>query len=97
MAGGPTIRLDGGPGHGQIYFEAEFRDRIKAAQRMHRTEPDAAGWALGYEPGGPSAGGGRLWTWRGVNCHPVDLGDPDLARYGAVFAAELHGTPATAA
>ncbi|GAA0943384.1 hypothetical protein GCM10009554_36570 [Kribbella koreensis] len=48
MAGGPTIRLDGAPGHCQIYFEAEFRDRIKAAQRMHRTEPDAAGWALGY-------------------------------------------------
>jgi hypothetical protein len=43
MAGGPTIRLDGGPGHGQIHFEEEFRDRIRAAQRMHRTEPDAAG------------------------------------------------------
>ncbi|GAA0948595.1 hypothetical protein GCM10009554_46360 [Kribbella koreensis] len=97
MAGGPTIRLDGGPGHGQIYFEAEFRDRIKAAQRMHRTEPDEAGWALGYAPGGLSSGGGTLWTWRGVNCHPADLRDPDLAPYGGVFAAELHSAPGAAA
>ena len=97
MAGGPTIRLDGGPGHGQIYFEDEFRDRIRAAQRMHRTEPDAAGWALGYAPGGISAGGGRLWTWQGINCHPVDPGDADLAHYGAAFADELHPAPRTAA
>jgi hypothetical protein len=85
MAGGPTIKLDGGPGHGQIYFEAEFRDRIKAAQRMHRIEPDAAGWALGYTPGA-----GSLWTWQGVNCHPADPNDPELAPYGATFAADLH-------
>ena len=71
MAGGPTVRLDGGPGHGQIYFEEDFRDRIKAAKRIHRTEPDAAGWALGYAPGGLSATGGRLWTWHGINCHPA--------------------------
>jgi hypothetical protein len=27
---GPTIKLDGGPGHGQVYYEADFRDQIKA-------------------------------------------------------------------
>lgn len=50
MAGGSTIRLDGGPGHGQIYLESDFRDRIKAAQRMGHTEPNGVGWALGYTP-----------------------------------------------
>jgi hypothetical protein len=90
MAGGPTIKLDGGPGHGQVYYEDEFRDRIKAAQRMHRTEPDAAGWALGYAPGGIGPTGGRLWAWQGINCHPADPNDPDLAPYGAAFAAEFH-------
>jgi hypothetical protein len=28
-AGGLTIRLDGRPGHGQVYYESDFRDRIK--------------------------------------------------------------------
>lgn len=65
MAGGATIRLDGGPGHGQIYFEEDFRDRIKAVQRMHRTET-GRGWALGYAPGGLSASGERLWTCKGA-------------------------------
>lgn len=68
---GPTIKLDQGPGHGQIYFEADFRDRIKAAQRMHRTEPDAAGWALGYTPGG--RGGGRFGWAGGRRCWSCGL------------------------
>ncbi|TCN40108.1 hypothetical protein EV644_10635 [Kribbella orskensis] len=69
---GPTITLDGGPGHGQIYIEEEFRDRIKAAQRIGRTQPGAAGWALGYVPGGIGLSGGKLWSWQGVNCHPAN-------------------------
>lgn len=82
---GPVIRLEGGPGHGQIYFEWDFRDRIKAAQRMGRAEATGPGWALGYAPGP-----GNLWVWHdGVDCHPADPNDPDLAPYGGAFQAEF--------
>lgn len=67
---GPTIRLQGGPGAGQQFHEDDFLERIRAAQRMGRTVPDAAGWALGYER--PRQG--HIWIWReGVNCHPTPL------------------------
>jgi len=46
---GPTIRLQDGPGNGQIFYEQDFLERIRAAQRMGRTIPDAAGWGLGYQ------------------------------------------------
>lgn len=91
-----TITLEGGPDHGQVYFEDEFRERIKAAQRMGHTQPDAAGSALGYAPGGVTLSGGKLWSWQGVNCHPADLSDPDLAPFGAAFAGEFHATTAAA-
>lgn len=78
---GSVIKLEAGPGHGQIYFEADFRDRIRSAHRMGRTEATGPGWALGYTPGP-----GNLWVWQGgVNCHPADPEDPDLAPYGAAF------------
>jgi hypothetical protein len=35
---GSTGRLDGGAGHGQVYYESDFRERIKAVQRMRHTE-----------------------------------------------------------
>jgi len=80
-----VLLLEGGPGHGQIYTEDDFRTRIRAAQRMGRTQPDGAGWALGYAPGP-----GSVWIWRnGVNCHPADPHDPELAPFGATFKAEL--------
>jgi hypothetical protein len=47
-----------------------FLERIRAAQRMGRTVPDASGWALGYER--PVSG--VVWIWRGVNCHPGPAG-----------------------
>jgi hypothetical protein len=40
---GPTIRLQDGPGAGQQFHEEDFLERIRAAQRMGRTVPDAAG------------------------------------------------------
>ncbi|WP_328321858.1 hypothetical protein OHA70_25520 [Kribbella sp. NBC_00382] len=92
-----TITLDGGPDHGQVYFEDEFRGRIRAAQRMGHTHPDAAGSALGYAPGGVTLSGGKLWAWQGVNCHPADPADPDLAPFGAAFAAEFHASSTAAA
>lgn len=66
---GPTIRLQDGPGAGQQFHEEDFLERIRAAQRMGRTVPDAAGWALGYER--PRQG--HIWIWRAVNCHPTPL------------------------
>ena len=64
---GPVIRLQGGPGAGQQFFEDEFLERIRAAQRMGRTAQEHAGWALCYER--PPQG--HVWIWReGVNCHP---------------------------
>jgi hypothetical protein len=90
MADAKTITLGGGPGHGQVFFVEEFRDFIRATQRMNHTTPAGAGWALGYAPGGTTLGGGPLWTWQGVNCHPADPNDPELAPYGAAFAAEFH-------
>jgi hypothetical protein len=47
-----------------------FLERIRAAQRMGRTVPDASGWALGDER--PVSG--VIWIWRGVNCHPGQPG-----------------------
>lgn len=97
MADAKTITLDGGPGHGQVYLAEEFRDRITAAHRMGRTEPDAAGWALGYAPGGTTLSGSPRWTWQGVNCHRADPNDPELDQYGAAFAAEFHRSSRRAA
>jgi hypothetical protein len=68
--GGPVIRLQDGPGAGWQSYEEDFLERIRAAQRMVRTVPDASGWALGYER--PVSG--AVWTWRGVNCHPAQPG-----------------------
>ncbi|MFI5712930.1 hypothetical protein [Kribbella sp. NPDC051620] len=94
---GPTIKLDGGPGHGQVFYESDFRAHVKAAQRMRHTSPAGAGWALGYAPGGLTPTGGKLWSWQGVNCHPTNPADPDLAAFGAALAAEFHAaTPAGA-
>jgi hypothetical protein len=36
---GPVIRLNGGPGNGQRFYEEDFLERIRAAQRMGRTRP----------------------------------------------------------
>jgi hypothetical protein len=92
MDSGPAIKLEGGPEHGQVFNEKDFRARIKAAQRMHHTDPDGGpGSALGYAPDGVSATGQPLWSWHnGINCHPADPNDPDLAPYGAAYAAEFH-------
>jgi hypothetical protein len=59
--GGPVIRLQDGPGAGWQFYEDDFLERIRAAQRMGRTVPDASGWALGYER--PVSG--VIWIWRG--------------------------------
>jgi hypothetical protein len=67
---GPVIRLQDGPGAGWQFYEEDFLERIRAAQRMGRTVPDASGWALGYER--PISG--AIWTWRGINCHPAPTG-----------------------
>ena len=64
---GSVIRLQDGPGAGWQFYEDDFLERIRAAQRMGRTVPDASGWALGYER--PVSG--VVWIWRGVNCHPA--------------------------
>jgi hypothetical protein len=82
---GPVIKLEGGPGHGQIYFESDFRDRIKAAQRMGRTEATGPGWALGYAPGPATCGYGRAES----TATPPSPVIPDLTPYGAAFHAEL--------
>jgi hypothetical protein len=68
--GGPVIRLQDGPGAGWQFYEEDFLERIRAAQRMGRTAPDASGCALGYER--PISG--AVWTWRGINCHPAQPG-----------------------
>jgi hypothetical protein len=39
--GGPVIRLQDGPGAGWQFYEEDFLERIRAAQRMGRTVPDA--------------------------------------------------------
>ena len=67
---GPVIRLQDGPGAEWQFYEEDFLERIRAAQRMSRTVPDASGWALGYER--PISG--VIWIWRGVNCHPGQPG-----------------------
>lgn len=77
-ASGPTIRLQGGPGDGQIYYLTDFLERILSAQRMGHTTPNGPGWALGYQQAA-----GTSWVWHGVNCHPAQPGDPRLAPYGA--------------
>jgi hypothetical protein len=51
------IRLNGGPGNGQQFYEEDFLERIHAAQRMGRTKPDHAGWALGYNDPLPGTSG----------------------------------------
>jgi hypothetical protein len=86
----PRSSLKAARATGKIYYEVEFRERIKAAQRMHHTQPIGAGTDLGYAPGGASSTGQKLWTWQGINCHPADPNDPALAPYGAAFAAEYH-------
>ncbi|WP_328522798.1 hypothetical protein [Kribbella sp. NBC_00359] len=64
---GPVIRLQGGPCDKWQYYEQEFLECIRAAQRMHRTVGDPAGWPLSYER--PVSG--LVWVWReGKNCHP---------------------------
>jgi hypothetical protein len=55
---GPVIRLQGGPGDGQAFYEEDFRERIIAAHRMGRTTPDGPGWALGYQE--PTSG--TVWV-----------------------------------
>jgi hypothetical protein len=67
---GPVIRLQDCPGAGSQFPEEDFLERIRAAQRMGRTVPDASGRALGYER--PVSG--LIWIWRGVNCHPAQPG-----------------------
>lgn len=66
---GPVIKLQEGPGKGQQYYEDDFVERIRAAQRMGRTVPDAAGWALGYQ----RPAHGHIWIWQGTNCHPQPI------------------------
>jgi hypothetical protein len=66
---GLTIRLQGGPGDGWQYYENDFLERIRAAQRIGRTLDHPAGWALGYE----RPINGVIWPWRGRNCHPEPL------------------------
>ena len=73
------------PGHGQIYLESDFRDCIKAARRMGRTEATGPGWALGYAPGPPTCGYGTTES----SATRADPNDPDLAPYGAAFQAEF--------
>jgi hypothetical protein len=66
------IRLVGGPGDGQRFHEHDFLERIRAAQRMGRTDPvgDPAAWALGYLRTGAAE-----WHWKGVNCYPDPIDD----------------------
>jgi hypothetical protein len=68
---GPVIRLESGPRAGAQFYEEDFLERIRAAQRMGRTTVEGPGWPLGCQR--PIAG--LLWTWRGVNCHPRPLDD----------------------
>jgi hypothetical protein len=64
---GPIIRLQGGPHDRWAYYEQDFFDCIRAAQRMGRSADHPAGWALTYER--PMSG--LTWVWRpGQNCHP---------------------------
>jgi hypothetical protein len=64
---GPVIRLQGGPSDKWQYYEQDFLEGIRAAQRMHRGAGDSAGWPLSYER--PVSG--LIWVWReGKNCHP---------------------------
>jgi hypothetical protein len=65
-----VIRLQDGPGAGWQFYQDDFLERIRAAQRRGRTVPDASGWALGDE----RPIGGVVWIWRGVNCHPLRPG-----------------------
>jgi hypothetical protein len=67
---GPGDPPVGRPGAGWQFYEDDFLERIRAAQRMGRTVPDASGWALGYER--PVSG--LVWTWRGINCQPGPAG-----------------------
>ena len=66
-ARGPVIRLQGGPSDKWQYYEQDFLECIRAAQRMHCRVGDPAGWPLSYER--PVSG--LVWVWReGKNCHP---------------------------
>jgi len=51
MADRTIIKLQDGPGNGQEYYEEDFVERIRAAQRMGRSVPE--------QPGGRSATSAR--------------------------------------
>ncbi|MGW1346163.1 hypothetical protein ACWCOV_34275 [Kribbella sp. NPDC002412] len=55
-----TVRLSGGPGHGQVFYVEDWEERRRAAQRMGRTAEDFQGWALAYRPAGD---GSDVWIW----------------------------------
>lgn len=92
MTTGPKnadVKLSGGPGDRQTFSREDWAGFILATQRMGRTTPVGAGWALGYERSS-STSGQEIWVWTGVNCHPVNPVEPALLRpYGAF----LHDPP----
>jgi hypothetical protein len=55
-----TIRLSGGPGHGQVFYVDDWHERRRAAQRMGRAADDVRGWALAYHPAND---GSDVWIW----------------------------------
>ncbi|MFG1820616.1 hypothetical protein ACGFIF_43135 [Kribbella sp. NPDC049174] len=99
MTNGPNnadIKLSGGPGDRQTFSREDWAGFILATQRMGRTTPAGAGWALGYER---SAGisGQEIWVWTGVNCYPIDQIDPELLRpYGAFLHDPAYDLPPAA-
>ncbi len=60
QGGRQTVRLSGGPGHGQVFYVEDWEERRRAAQRMGRTAGDVRGWALAYRP---SADNSDVWIW----------------------------------
>ena len=64
---GPEITLQGGPYHGQRFWEEDLLSSIRAAKRFDRSVDDVRGWVLGYE----RPGSGTIWSWRARDCHPV--------------------------
>ena len=60
QGGRRTVRLSGGPGHGQVFYVEDWEERRRAAQRMGRTAGDVRGWALAYRP---SADNSDVWIW----------------------------------
>ncbi|MEJ1105731.1 MULTISPECIES: hypothetical protein [unclassified Kribbella] len=60
QSGRQTVRLSGGPGHGQVFYVEDWEERRRAAQRMGRTPDDTRGWALAYRP---SPNNPDLWIW----------------------------------